>query len=286
MAHRVFIFFLLAVGFLAFVSVGIRGFDYYTTPQVDRPFRADYPVMKPSGTFSHGLGVIGGTMITVGVVLYSSRKRIRALWSLGRLSSWLEFHIFLCLVGPVLVIYHTTFKAGGIAAISLWTMLSVAASGIVGRFLYVLIPRNVKGNELSAQQINEEFDRIGAVLRETEIGTALLHDVDKRFASVKRPENFRETVTTYVSLIKSKRQLKRTVRNLLSKSDLPPATAKSLYKAASSRASLIQRSVILLQAEKLFFYWHAIHLPFSVIMFLTLAVHIGVAIWLGYAWIF
>ncbi len=286
MAHKVFIVFLLTVGFFAAVSVGIHGFDYYITPKAERPFRTDYGEMTPSGTFSHGLGIVGASMITIGVALYSSRKRIRALWNLGKLSSWLEFHIFLCLLGPVLVIYHTTFKAGGIAAISLWTMLSVAASGIVGRFLYVLIPRNIKGGELTSHQINEEFDRLGAVLRESELGTKLLQGVDRHFASIRRPETFGQTVATYFSLMKSKRQVRRAVRKLLAKSDLSPATARNLYRAASARASLIQRSVVLLQAEKLFFYWHAIHLPFSIMMFVTLAVHIGVALWLGYRWIF
>ena len=286
MAHKIFILFLLTIGLFAFISVGIHGFDYYISPRSERAFRPDYAEMKPSGIFSHGLGFIGATMITVGVALYSSRKRIRSLWNLGKLSSWLEFHIFLCLVGPVLVIYHTTFKAGGIAAISLWTMLSVAASGIVGRFLYVMIPRNIKGNELSSQQINEEFDRIGAVLAESELGSRLLHNVDKNFASIKRPESFRETVSTYFFLINSKRRVRRSVRDLLSQSDVSPAVARTLYKAASSRASLIQRSIVMLQVEKLFFYWHAIHLPFSIIMFITLAVHIGVGLWLGYRWIF
>lgn len=286
MAHKFFILFLVAIGLLAFVAVGVHGLDYYTTPQRERAFRTDYDAMKPSGTFSHGLGIIGGSMITLGVALYSSRKRIRALWNLGKLSSWLEFHIFLCLVGPILVIYHTTFKAGGIAAISLWTMLSVAASGVVGRFLYVLIPRNIKGGELTAQQINEEFDRLESILRQSELGTKLLRDIDSHFASVKRPETLRETLAAYFRLTRSKRKVRRAVRKLVAESNLPPATAKSLYKAASSRASLIQRSVILLQAEKLFYYWHAIHLPFSVIMFITLAVHVGVAVWLGYTWMF
>ena len=286
MSHRVFIAFLLLVGVLAVFSAGIHGLDYYLAPKSERPFRSDYGEMKPSGSFGHGLGIIGATMITVGVILYSSRKRVRALWSLGKLSSWLEFHIFLCLLGPVLVIYHTTFKAGGIAAISLWTMLSVAASGLVGRFLYVLIPRNLQGGELSAHQINEEFDRLAATLRESELGTKLLRGVDKHFASVRRPETFGDTIVTYFRLMKSKRQVRRAAKELLATSDLSPTAARSLYRAASARASLIQRSVILLQAEKLFFYWHAIHLPFSVIMFITLAVHVGVALWLGYRWIF
>ncbi len=286
MAHKVFIVFLITIGLFAFVAVGIHGFEYYITPKSERPFRVDYAEMKPSGTFSHGLGVVGATMITVGVALYSSRKRIRALWNLGKLSSWLEFHIFLCLVGPVLVIYHTTFKAGGIATISLWTMLSVAASGIVGRFLYVLIPRNMKGGQLTAQQINEEFDRIGAVLRESELGTKLLRAIDKNLGAIKRPETFFETVKTYLLLLRTKRQVRHAIRQHISKSNLTPDVARKINKAAAARASLIQRSVILLQVEKLFYYWHAIHLPFSVIMFVTLVVHISVAVWLGYRWIF
>jgi hypothetical protein len=165
-------------------------------------------------------------------------------------------------------------------------MLSVAGSGIVGRFLYVLIPRNLKGGQLTSQQINEEFDRIGAVLRESELGAKLLADIDKHFGSFKRPETFRQTVTAYFFLMKSKMQVRRAAKHLLSKSNLSPTTARTLSKAASARASLIQRSIVLLQAEKLFYYWHAIHLPFSVIMFITLAVHIGVAVWLGYRWIF
>jgi hypothetical protein len=38
--------------------------------------------------------------------------------------------------------------------------------------------------------------------------------------------------------------------------------------------------------ERGFYYWHAIHFPFSIIMFLTLAAHVTVAILLGYTWIF
>lgn len=104
MARRVFVIFLVVVGLTAVIAVGPTGFEDYLSPLVDRPFRPDYSFMSPSGNCSHGLGIIGATMITVGVMTNSSRKRIRALWNLGKISSWLEFHIFLCLVGPVLVV--------------------------------------------------------------------------------------------------------------------------------------------------------------------------------------
>jgi hypothetical protein len=286
MAHRIFVTFLVLIGLTAALAVGLRGYAYYLTPLSERAFRTDYKELKPSSTYSHGLGVLGAAMIIVGVSTYSSRKRLRSLWSLGKLSMWLEFHIFLCLLGPVLVVYHTTFKAGGIAAISLWTMLSVAASGIIGRFLYVLIPRNIKGGELDSHQINEEFDRLGKSLKESEIGSSLIKMVDSQFAAIKRPSSLRETISTFVHLIRVKRRVKHSTRQLLSKSHIPHDAARKLFKAVSMRASLIQRSIVLLQVEKLFYYWHAIHLPFTAMMFITLVVHIGVSLCLGYRWIF
>jgi hypothetical protein len=286
MAHKIFVIFLVLVGLSAAIAVGVHGLSYYLSPISERAFRADHPLLRPSGYFSHGLGIAGATMITIGVITYSTRKRLRALWNLGRLSMWLEFHIFLCLLGPVLVVYHTTFKAGGIAAISLWCMLSVAASGIIGRFLYVLIPRNIKGSELDSQAINVEFDKIGAALKESDIGARLVKIVDTEFSSIERPSNFGQTVSTLVHLVRVKSRVRHSTKQLLARSHLPHDTARKLSGAVSMRASLIQKSIVLLQVEKLFYYWHAIHVPFTAMMFITLAVHVGVSLWLGYRWIF
>ena len=100
MAHKVMAIFLVFTITTAVFSVGIYGMGYYLTPVQERPLRTDYVRMKPSGSYSHGLGILGAAMLVVGVSTYSSRKRIRALWNLGKLSQWLEFHIFLCLLGP------------------------------------------------------------------------------------------------------------------------------------------------------------------------------------------
>jgi hypothetical protein len=286
LAHKIFIVFLFFIGFTAVASVGVLGYDYYTTPVKHRAFNHDHKFMKPGGKFGHGLGIAGASMIIVGIAMYSTRKRVRALWNLGKLSIWLEVHIFLCLLGPILIIYHTTFKAGGIAAISLWSMLSVAASGIIGRFLYVLIPRSAAGSEMNSHQINELFDSQEKVLLQSEIGKEIRTLIDKNFAKMKRPENIRQTISAFFHLQKLKRQVKSIVRTRISESHVSHKSANALVHAASARATLIQKSLLLLQVEKLFYYWHAIHLPFTAIMFVTLAAHVGIALWLGYSWIF
>lgn len=286
MAHKIFLAFLFFVTFAAIISVGIHGFSYYTSPIPQRPFLPEYSTMKPSGNYSHGLGIIGASMIIIGVSTYSTRKRVRKLWELGKLSRWLEFHIFLCLLGPILVVYHTTFKAGGIAAISLWCMISVAMSGVVGRFLYVQIPRNIKGTELSQQEIGGEMDRLTAELESSPLGDQLLKTIDASFASISKPEKLIATFALLFRLQKIKLHVKRSIRAMIVQSQIAHEQARALFRLASARTTLMQKTVLLSQVEKLFFYWHAVHLPFTVIMFVTLAAHILVTVMLGYRWIF
>ena len=165
-------------------------------------------------------------------------------------------------------------------------MLSVAASGILGRFLYVLIPRTVGGSEMNSHQINELFDAQEKILMESDMGKDLRTMIDQSFSNMKRPETVSQTIRSFLHLQRLKRQVKSLVRARISQNHVGFKATHTLVRAASMRATLIQKSLLLLQVEKLFYYWHAIHLPFTAIMFITLAVHVGIALWFGYFWIF
>jgi len=133
--HKIYIALFLVVGISVTALLAIYGFNYYTTPFEERFFNPNHNLLKPSGALGHGLGIIGTLMMIVGVSVYMIRKRYRRFFSLGYLKHWLEFHIFLCSVGPVLVLYHTSFKFGGIVSVSFWSMVLVVLSGVVGRFI-------------------------------------------------------------------------------------------------------------------------------------------------------
>ncbi len=143
---------MLVVG--ATLLLGVYGYQYYTTPLEERFFQPHYDLLKPSGILGHGFGIIGSLMMIFGVAIYMIRKKSQAVSSTSdSLKHWLEFHIFLCTVGPILVLYHTAFKFGGIVAVSFWSMVAVVASGVVGRFIYVQIPRTIQGKELSVSEL-------------------------------------------------------------------------------------------------------------------------------------
>jgi hypothetical protein len=53
----------------------------------------------------------------------------------GAVRHWLELHVFAGLVGPYLVLLHTSFRFRGLAGVLTLAMLFVVGSGLVGRFL-------------------------------------------------------------------------------------------------------------------------------------------------------
>ena len=93
------------------------------------------------------------------LLLYSVRKRFHFARKWGNLNVWLSAHIFLGFAGPVLVLFHTVFKFSGIVAIAFWSMVLVVASGVVGKFIFALIPRSLSGMELN--RIEMEAEEIG-----------------------------------------------------------------------------------------------------------------------------
>lgn len=287
-AHRVFFWFLFLIASVTVVSIALRNFDYYTLSFEERPFHPRYEDLKPSGIESHGYGIIGSGMIIFGVIMYSSRKRIRAFSEIGKIKFFLEFHIFLCLLGPALILFHTTFKFGGLVAVSFWSMTAVALSGIVGRYLYVQIPKGIHGNELTVKELEEESAKLYKELADDfGVDPVDLRKIDA-LASPKQTQSISiSSLMTFfiVNDITRKGRLKKIVHHLHGKS-VDAATVKKITTIANERIKLLRRVHFLEQVKNLFHYWHVIHLPFSIIMFVILFIHVGVAITFGYTWVF
>jgi hypothetical protein len=99
------------------------------------------------GLFGHLIGVIGFVLMLMTELLYSLRKRSRlARW--GNMSEWLKFHIFTGIVGPYLVLLHTSWKLNGLAGATLALTIIIVLSGFIGRYIYTRIPRALDGVEL------------------------------------------------------------------------------------------------------------------------------------------
>jgi hypothetical protein len=100
-----------------------------------------------SELFGHGLGIVGFTFMLMTETLYSLRKRSRSVkW--GKMAHWLQFHIFTGLVGPYMVLLHTSWKFNGIAGVTTLFTVIIVISGFIGRYIFTRIPRTMDGFEL------------------------------------------------------------------------------------------------------------------------------------------
>jgi hypothetical protein len=97
--------------------------------------------------FGHAIGIIGFILMLMTELLYSLRKRTRSA-SWGKMSSWLQAHIFTGLVGPYMVLLHTSWKFNGIAGVTTLFTLIIVVSGFIGRYIYTRIPRTMDGVEI------------------------------------------------------------------------------------------------------------------------------------------
>ena len=286
--HSIYVSFLLVIGLLSVLVISVKGGSYYTTPLQERPFHPLYSSLKPTGLYGQGFGIVGSLMITFGVILYSSRKRVRALANLGKIKYFLEFHIFLCLLGPILVLYHTTFKFGGLVAVSFWSMGAVVLSGIIGRYLYVQIPKGIQGNELTIAELQSENARIAEMLsKQFRLSTDFVRWIDAIALPAKDAAQMSllEVVNFFVFNDLTRRSRLKGIFDRLEQRGLNAHIVRRLRGVANRRVMLTRRIAFLQQFRLIFHYWHVVHLPFSIVMFLILFVHVGVAVAFGYTWI-
>ena len=144
---------LIIVWVVSAVAASSAGLDYYLTPLQERPFTEGHALFASSAWVGHGYGVLGSGSMVFGVLMYGIRKRVPALGKLGKLKHWLQVHIFLCTLGPFLILLHSTFRVGGLVSIASWSMVLVVGSGFFGRYLYVHIPKTLQGTFLSMEAI-------------------------------------------------------------------------------------------------------------------------------------
>ena len=286
LGERLFQWLLVAVWLAVAAGSLAYGFAYYRLPLADRANSPLDELLKPSGLVGQGYGVIGTLLITVGVGMYSIRKRVPFLRRWGELHHWLQAHVFLCTLGPFLVTLHTGFKFGGIVSIAFWSMAAVAISGLFGRFVYGHIPRTLHGQRTS-------LDALRAAKRE--LLERIATDHPKEAARLRpvvegappaQPRGLLHALVVALRYDITRRARLRRLKRSVAAGRLPGVLQHELVAVTRAQAKMEQQMVLLQPFQRLFHYWHIFHLPLTAVMFAVLGVHIAVAVMLGYTWIF
>jgi hypothetical protein len=134
---------------LAFVLVGLSMWVAYKV--------ATEKYYTPRSNFGFYLGVVGSVMMLL-MLAYPLRKHVHYMHRWGALKNWFRIHMIMGIVGPILVLFHSTFHLRSTnATIALFSMLGVVISGIIGRFVYTKIHYGLYGRRATLGKIQAEF---------------------------------------------------------------------------------------------------------------------------------
>jgi len=276
---------LTSIVLAVFLYLSYVGYDYYSTPLTDRFYHERHNWFKPSGVMGHGLGIIGTLLILIGVTMYIARKRSKFLSRFGKLKYWLEFHIFLCTLGPIMVLFHTAFKFGGIVSIAFWSMVAVVLSGVIGRFIYIQIPRSIEGRELSLAEIQNSKASLNITLNNIHNFTSEDIKIIEEYTHVDSSQLGFSPMDILNNYLETNSKINE-LNQYLSAKSISKKDQKTIVKIVKQEININKKIARLQLMQKLFKYWHVAHLPFALIMLVIVLIHIGVTVAFGSHWIF
>jgi cation transport ATPase len=150
--HRIRVTIAATAAFITVATVAIYGAGYYLLPLEERPYSDKYEMLKPGGTIGLKLGILGTVLFFI-IFLYAFRRLIPWLGRIGTARQWMDFHVIAGITAPIIIAFHASFKFQGIAGVAFWIMLTVALSGVIGRYLYAQIPRSLSAAELTLAEL-------------------------------------------------------------------------------------------------------------------------------------
>jgi hypothetical protein len=191
--------------------------------------------------------------------------------------------------GPLLILLHSTFRVGSLnAGAALYSMLAVAISGVIGRFIYARVNRGLHGEKVGLQDLQT---RAGFQQEDARSRLSFAPQVESRLNVFEQRElNAQSNWFTYTRQVfwlpvqqwlvyrRCVKDLRRVLHTLAQNGQW---STKDLSKRKRHSKKLVQQY---LQAvtrvaqftayERMFSLWHIAHIPFVYLLVISAVVHV------------
>lgn len=233
-----------------------------------------YEPYHAGSSLGYNLGLVGGILMLL-LLPYSLRKRLRSLRQAGTMRGWFLFHIFAGLLGPLLVLFHSTFRIGSFnGGIALASTLLVTASGTIGRFFYRKVHRGLTGNRATQEEFHASLNLQMAELQSRQGRSPVAVEEVHRYLALAAnvPATRLQRASHFLSLAGQRRIASRRIRRDLT--DAVGTRETQLLQTIDATLLAAQRTAQFATYERLFALWHVVHIPFLYLLVLTSAVHV------------
>ena len=271
------------------VAGNAAGAAYYTLPMSERVRSPLHPWLRPAGYVGQSAGILA-VLTFLFLWLYPVRKRFKALAWTGSVGAWLDVHITAALLLPLLVAIHAAWRFGGVIGLGFDAMMIVWASGVVGRYLYVRIPRSRSGIELTLDEIAAQRRTLVTELAaKTGMDPAQLEET---LAASAAESDTSGVIRALVSMAaadytrwRTARALRRRWRTVAGR-PLDARTLDAAVDLATREIALEQQVRFLRATHRVFRYWHTVHRPVAIMALIAVAIHVAVVVYVGATWFY
>lgn len=251
------------------------GRSYYLLPQGSLHDSPLHRAFRPAGRLGLTIGV-AATAVMLTNFVYVLRKRWGAMAGLGSLASWLDLHVFVGVLSPLVIAFHAAFQSNNLLATTTYLALAVVvATGLVGRYLYGLLPgaggASVELADLLGQLERQRTELAGAPRGGT-LG-ALLGEAGAAPSTAPLPWQLLRAIPDALAF---RSRLAVELRRL--GPGAPPGLRAGLLRLHALRT----QAGLFTGLRRLMRIWRGLHVALAVLLVAALLAHIGVAVYLGY----
>ncbi len=246
-------------------------------------WRDALPIEAEEGV-GYGLGIASAACILI-LLIYPIRKRIKWLSPIGSPRTWFLVHMSMGVAAPIAALYHCGFSLGSLnSRIALTSILVVSGSGLIGRFLYRKIYSDWSGKRLHLKKsgqlkaatssdleflklVNERLAKLDQLTQASRHSLAASIRWHLRAGWVIRRE--RKALMEFCI-----RQLNRLARAKPMYRRERPRLMRALDAYLGERTLQIRQMARVQVYERLFALWHVAHLPFFILLVISVIVHV------------
>jgi hypothetical protein len=262
----------IAVASVLFVAYRLRHLDLITAE---------------SGV-GYWFGISGASLMAL-LLIYPLRKRVKALAAIGSVRFWFNTHMMFGILGPALIILHSNFHLGSMNSnVALISMLIVAGSGLIGRFIYIRIHHGLSERKLSLVELREGLEQSRDNATNLFTYAPTVKDILSRYSAralgprpsflasfFKLPWRHLDGLTTSLRIRGlAKREVRRNgAAHGLSRRDMRELT-RQIRRNTKLVIANARRVASFSFYERLFSLWHVLHIPLFIALVAAAIFHV------------
>jgi hypothetical protein len=246
-------------------------------------------IFVPGEGVAYKFGIIGGSTMLL-LLFYPVVKRVTWLGFQRHGGVWLQLHMFLGILGPLLIFYHANFSFGALNSnLALLSMIAVSGSGVIGRYIYTRVHRGMSAVKFDLGNLLADSSRTMLAIEASMGGNGgvLTKDMAK-FAKTVLPQSA-GMVSAFAALVKipiqSRAARSQLVREANKQIHVNAKVENWSWIEQTRRKSKVKREIVtflnsvskaaqLTFWERIFSLWHLFHVPLFFVLLVSGVIHV------------